>query len=82
MLKIKRVDNGYVIKHIVESKVVSNQVVEFAASDDGEVEAMQYLLWLVNEAIGPATTRYSGKRISIQLVPGDKFEDGSEEENE
>lgn len=72
---IKKVENGYILETTCGDET-STKVIE-AKSEDEEVDAFRDLLWELNEAIGPMTSRYSGKRIAIMIEPGDKHSDGS-----
>ena len=51
----------------------------YQATDDGEIEAFADFLRYVLEHYGPATSRYSPKRIHVIVKPGDKYEGPAEE---
>lgn len=40
-----------------------------------ELERFAAFLWTILDYYGPSTSRYSAKRIYIDIRPGDKYED-------
>lgn len=81
---IKEVDNGWIIEHEMTNynedgsskrvvSVYSYDNNNCLAPEDQEVEAFKYVLYHINDCVGPSTNRHSPKRISITLEPGDKY---------
>lgn len=79
-ISIEKVENGYVLKYQVDDLFLTRVVECQAEIEDSEVETFRSLLWEINEILGPSTSRYSPKRISIGTEPGDKYHDSSKEE--
>lgn len=82
-VKIERVGNGYILEYHEDDDTVERAVFEFRSPEvytedetDIEVETFKDMLWTLNEVLGPSTSRYSKKRISIDVIKGDKCEDG------
>lgn len=65
---ITRCQNGWIVESSADGPFV------FGSSDDDEVEDFIEVLWEVNAQIGPTTSRWSPKRVSIEVRPGDKWE--------
>ncbi len=76
VMVIKKVENGYILE-TTSGEETSIKVVE-AKCEDEEVEAFRDLLWEINDAVGPMTSRYSAKRIVVSIEPGDKHSDGQD----
>lgn len=75
MITIEQVDGGWIISDTdMEEPLLSRQVVEVMDSES-DVEAFLRVLWVLNDAAGPMTSRYSEKRVHITTLPGDKFDD-------
>jgi hypothetical protein len=71
--EIRRVQNGAVLR--VESYGEdSGEEIVYQEKEDGEIEAFTDFLRHLVEHYGPTTSRYSPKRISIRIDPGDKYE--------
>lgn len=68
-LKVKKVANGYYLKLVDEDRTE-----EYVFNDDkSKLDAFIDLLWSINNLIGPSTNRYSEERLSIGIIPGDKY---------
>ena len=70
---IRRVQNGVVLRVETDGAEPGEEIV-YQAQEDGEVEAFADFLRHLVEHYGPTTSRYSPKRISIRIDPGDKYE--------
>jgi hypothetical protein len=71
--EIRRVQNGVVLRVEPDGEEPGEEIV-YQEQEDGEVEAFADFLRHLVEHYGPTTSRYSPKRISIQVEPGDKYE--------
>lgn len=73
---IKRVSNGWLIKEGKEIHVFT----ENESNDylEGDVSSFAEVLYYINSSMGPSTSRYSAKRIYIEIRPGDKHDDYKE----
>jgi hypothetical protein len=70
--EIKRAKNGYTVSCNSEEEPLVFQEI----SDElEEIEAWACFLRELNDMYGPSTSRYSAKRIYIDVRPGDKHED-------
>ena len=76
LFEIRRVKNGCVlkVKNSSEESVEREEIVYQEKYDD-DIECFADFLCYLNDEYGPATSRYSEKRIYISVAPGDKFED-------
>jgi hypothetical protein len=78
-ISIARVDNGWLLRTRCDDRT-DVQVFEVPESAFGETNEAAWaatfvrMLWSVNEAIGPPTSRYSAARVHIDVRPGDKHE--------
>ncbi len=81
-ISIKKADNGYIIRHFDDELGKETNVVieQRDNSEEEEIETFRSMLWELNEIMGPSTSRYSAKRISITTIPGDKHPDSDKEE--
>ena len=70
--KIQKADNGIILE--VSAFGDTPQVMVYQDREGDEVECFADFLRLLNEHFGPATSRYSEKRIYIRVESGDKFE--------
>lgn len=70
-----RARNGLVLK--VEEPLDDGRAagIVFQERYDDEVDGFADFLRYLNEEFGPSTSRYSPKRISIRVEPGDKCEE-------
>ena len=79
MIKIELVSNGWLIEDHSDpeftKRAVFEHAEEFHDSEKSEVEAFVRLLWLLNDMIGPTTSRYSEHRVAIRIEKGDKCDD-------
>jgi len=79
-IKLRHADNG-VIMTIIEPEEETREVLyqnpmkSSSSKEDLEIEAFADFLRTINELCGPTTSRYSKKRIHINLIPGDKSEE-------
>lgn len=71
--EVRRVKNGFVLLTEDDEEVV------YAETCEDEVEVFAMFLRYLNDEFGPATSRYSSKRIRIAVEPGDKYEGLSDE---
>ena len=71
--EIRRVQNGVVLRVEPNGEEPSEEIV-YQEQEDGEVEGFADFLRHLVEHYGPTASRYSPKRISIRIVPGDKYE--------
>ena len=75
---IRRAKNGYILK-VIDGKDNADEQEEIVYQEkyDDEVECFADFLRYLDEEYGPATNRYSEKRIYINVEPGDKYEPNS-----
>lgn len=71
--EIRRVQNGAVLRIESEDEDSGEEIV-YQEQEDAETEAFADFLRHLVEHYGPTTSRYSPKRISIRIDPGDKYE--------
>ena len=71
--EIRRVQNGAVLLVESEGKDSGEEIV-YQEQEDAEIEAFADFLRHLVDHYGPTTSRYSPKRISIRVEPGDKYE--------
>ena len=74
---IRRVKNGCVLVATIseEESGEKEEIVYQDDYDDGDdVECFADFLRLVANEYGPSTSRYSAKRIYVEVKPGDKYE--------
>jgi len=71
--EIRRVQNGAVLRVESEGEYSGEEIV-YQEQEDGEIEAFAAFLHHLVEHYGPTTSRYSPKRITIRVEPGDKYE--------
>ena len=71
--EIRRVQNGAVLRVEPEGDDSSVEIVD-QEQEGGEIEAFADFLRHLVDHYGPTTSRYSPKRISIRVEPGDKYE--------
>lgn len=70
--EIRRVKNGAVLRVEYDYPEGEFEEIAYQKTGDGEIEAFADFLRLLNENYGPSTSRYSRKRIYINVEPGDK----------
>jgi hypothetical protein len=72
--EIRRVKNGIVLK--VDNGIEGEEPEEivYQETDGNEIESFADFLHFINDHYGPSTSRYSPKRIHIDIKPGDKSE--------
>jgi len=70
---IRRVQYGVVLRVETDGAEPGEEIV-YQEQEDGEVEAFADFLRHLVEHYGPTTSRYSPKRITIRIDPGDKYE--------
>ena len=71
--EIRRVQNGAVLRVESEGEDSDKEIV-YQAQEDDEIEAFADFLRHLVDHYGPTTSRYSPKRISIRVDPGDKHD--------
>jgi len=71
--EIRRVQNGAVLRVESEGEDSGEEIV-YQEQEDYEIEAFADFLRHLVDHYGPTTSRYSPKRISIRVEPGDKYE--------
>lgn len=72
IFEIRKARNGYVLK--VSGREDAPEEIVCREKYDDEVECFADFLRYLDEEYGPSTSRYSQKRITINVEPGDKFE--------
>ncbi len=77
--EIRRARNGWILKveHPAFEAGEPDEVVYEEKYDD-EVECFAAFLRSLNDEFGPSTSRYSPKRVYVQVERGDKYEDGAD----
>ena len=75
--KIQHVTNGWALQ--LEDGTANSPifVCEEPEVEGGEVDCFRNLLWLLNEQLGPSTTKHDAKRIVIDIQPGSDYMGGS-----
>lgn len=76
IFEIKKVMNGnlVIIKENSEDDGEHILVSRDGEDEETDVEAFAMLLRELNDAFGPMTSRYSKKRIYVEVKEGDKYE--------
>ena len=71
--EIKRHKNGFVL---TKEDEVDGLVYQETETEEGEPEAFAAFLWLLIDEYGPqeCKSRYSPKRLHVEIRPGDKCE--------
>ena len=73
--EIRHAQNGWILKvETPHSEGVEADEMVCQEKYEDEVECFADFLRILNDEFGPSTTRYSPKRISISVEPGDKYE--------
>lgn len=84
MIKIDMVTNGWILEdHNDETftrRIVFEHEDNFRNCEKSEVETFVRLLWVLNDLIGPTTSRYSQHRVEIGIKKGDKCDDHLQDE--
>lgn len=70
-VNIRQAKNGLILE-VKQGESPSEEVVSQERYGD-EIECFADFLRLLNEELGPPTSRYSEKRIYVRVEPGDKF---------
>lgn len=81
-LVIECANNGWILKTIYKKDPDENKLEVFSYDDSStsaEANAFAELLWAIKSVIGPQESRYSKERVMINIEPGDKYVDQSEE---
>ena len=73
VITIEQADNGWLMRARDDEGLEFVLVSQWDEFDD-RVDAWAEMLWMVDEVIGPTTSRYDEKRLKITIEPGDKFE--------
>ena len=75
-IEIRNALNGVVLRIDRESMEEHPEEIVYQAADDpdAEVEAFADFLRFLLKEYGPASSRYSAKRIYVIVEPGDKYE--------
>jgi hypothetical protein len=73
LFEIKKAKNGYIVQCDDEDSPMVFQELSDEILD--EVDAWAYFLRELTDCYGPSTSRYSPKRIYVEVKPGDKFDD-------
>ena len=75
IFEIRSVKNGLILKAVDKNSDSSEaEEIVYQEKYDDEVECFANFLRYLDEQYGPTTSRYSEKRIYIDVRPGDKFE--------
>jgi len=72
IFEVEYAKNGSVVK--VTGPNGEADTYTFQECEGHEIEAFAELLWAILDNYGPSTSRYSPKRIYIEVRPGDKYE--------
>ena len=74
-------ENGWLLKSCEEGERDRYKVFSYDDTFEGDSEAKAFasFLYAIKEEMGPSESRYSKHRVMINIEPGDKFDDGSEE---
>ena len=72
--QIRKVKNGLVLKAILREEDSGGEEIVYQEKYDDEVECFADFLRYLDDEYGPATSRYSEKRIYITIKPGDKYD--------
>lgn len=78
-ITIETASNGLILTEEMEPGEVSRYV--FSDSPDFEDSGLQDLLYYLVDLLGVCNSRYAPKRIYIETRPGDKFDDGRDDED-
>lgn len=81
--EIRRIANGTVLRLEPDQPGDEAEEIVYQAreSDEEDIEAFADFLRYLADHYGPHTSRYSPKRIFVQVEPGDKFEATQNDEN-
>ena len=74
-LEIRQVKNGVVFSIDGSEEIVYQERDDEDLSADAFAEILRFII----DEYGPSTSRYSAKRIYVEVRPGDKYEQGSGE---
>ena len=71
--------NGFIVSYNTSLEDGDNDVIRtkrkvFENIDEGELEAMENVLWFLIEHFGKSGSRYDKERLKIVREPGDKYE--------
>ncbi len=70
-LEIKKADNGYILKgRFGDSEQVSYRIIEEEDDEDGELKAMEKLLYEVKEYFGVYYSKHNKKNLIIEIKEG------------
>jgi hypothetical protein len=73
-VEIRRALNGVILRVDHGDEEPAEEIV-YQEQEGGEIAAFAEFLDLLLTHYGPQSSRYSAKRISIRIAPGDKYED-------
>lgn len=76
--EIRSAKNGCILKVLEPSETGGNDELVYQSKAQDEFENFAEFLYEILENFGPSSSRYSEKRIYIEVRPGDKFEGGKE----
>jgi hypothetical protein len=76
--EIRSVKNGAVLRVEPDYPDAEVEEIVYQESETDEIEAFADFLRFLDEHYGPATSRYSPKRIHVTVEPGDKYESSTE----
>lgn len=83
-IELYKVDNGYVLKGFNNEENENGEYTLVAAEDDNLEdkwpESVQSFLYSILKRIGPSGSRYSAKRVFVQVVPGENTDGLSTDE--
>lgn len=78
LFRVGEAANGYIVESRDASMLAVFEAGEY--DENGEVDCFVNLLRFILEQHGPSTSRYSAKRIYIEVRPGDKYEPSASED--
>jgi len=67
--------NGLVLTVTDEGREAQIVTYQEGSTDEQDIERFRDLLYILMDAYGPTTSRYSKQRIYISIAPGDKYLD-------
>lgn len=80
---LETADNGFIMRIPAEHDEDKDIMYVFQEEEDDadDIEPFRQLLSMILHHMGPTTSRYSEKRIYIEVRPGDKYEPPKDDES-
>ena len=67
-LQIVRASNGYILRgKFGDTDIVSKYIIEISEKDNGELEAMQKLIWEIMEYFAVYYNKYNKKNLIVKI---------------